>query len=67
MKKSIIFDLDSTLWNTSKEIEQVWKDVAQNYNIKVNADTIRKIMGYTKSEIIEYLFNGNNCEFLNLL
>lgn len=62
MKKSIIFDLDGTLWNTSREIEQVWKDVAQNYNIKVNADTIRKIMGYTKSEIIEYLFNGNSKE-----
>ena len=52
MKKSIIFDLDGTLWNTSREIEQVWKDVAQNYNIKVNADTIRKIMGYTKSETV---------------
>lgn len=60
MEKAIIFDLDGTLWNTSKEIEQVWKAVAQNYNIKVNEETIKKIMGYTKNEIIEYLFKGNN-------
>ena len=62
MKEAIIFDLDGTLWNTSKEIEQVWKAVAQNYNIKVNEDTIKEIMGYTKNEIIEYLFKGNNNE-----
>lgn len=60
MKKSIIFDLDGTLWDTSKEIEQVWKNVAQNYNIKVNEDIIKKIMGLTKKEIIEYLFRGNS-------
>ena len=52
MKKAIIFDLDGTLWNTSKEVEQIWKVVAQNYNIKVDEDTIKKIMGYTKNEII---------------
>ena len=33
MKKAIIFDLDGTLLDTSKEIEQVWKDIAQNYKI----------------------------------
>lgn len=55
-----VFDLDGTLWDTSKEIEQVWKNVAQNYDIKVNEDIIKKIMGYTKNEIIEYLFKGNN-------
>ena len=60
MKKSIIFDLDGILWDTSKEIEQVWKNVAQNYNIKVNEDIIKKIMGLTKKEIIEYLFRGNS-------
>ena len=43
MKKSIILDLDGTLWDTSKEIEQVWRSVAQNYDIKVNEDIIKKI------------------------
>lgn len=59
MKESIIFDLDGTLWDTSKEIEKVWTKVAQNYNIKVNKEKIKKIMGFTKDEIIEYLFKGN--------
>ena len=59
MKKSIIFDLDGTLWDTSKEIEQVWRSVARNYDIKVNEDIIKKIMGFTNNEIIEYLFKGN--------
>lgn len=62
MKETIIFDLDGTLWNTSEELEQIWKNVAQNYDIKVNEDTIKKIMGFTKNEIIEYLFKGNNKE-----
>ena len=59
MREAIIFDLDGTLWDTSKEIEQVWKNVAQNYKIKVNDDKIKEIMGLTKNEIIEYMFKGN--------
>ena len=47
MKESIIFDLDGTLWDTSEEIEQVLKNVAQNYNIKVDANTI---LGINKRE-----------------
>lgn len=62
LDKAIIFDLDGTLWNTSIEIEHVWKDVAENYNIKINQEKIRQIMGITKDEIIEYLFKGNSEE-----
>ena len=60
MKKSIIVDLDGTLWDTSKEIEQVWINIAKNYKIKINENKIKAIMGFTKNEIIEYLFKGNN-------
>lgn len=59
LDKAIIFDLDGTLWDTSREIKQVWKHVAKNYNIKINNEKIKKIMGLTKDEIIEYLFKGN--------
>lgn len=55
LDKAIIFDLDGTLWDTSIEIEQVWKEVAENYNIKINQEKIKQIMGFTKDEIIEYL------------
>ena len=60
MKKSIIFDLDGTLWDTSKEIEQIWKKVAKDYYIEFNEEKIKQIMGFTKKEIIEYLFKGNS-------
>ena len=60
LNQAIIFDLDGTLWDTSREIEQVWKNVAENYNIKINKEKITQIMGFTKDEIIEYLFKGNS-------
>lgn len=60
LNQAIIFDLDGTLWDTSREIEQVWKNVAENYNIKINKEKIKQIMGFTKDEIIEYLFKGNS-------
>ena len=62
LDKAIIFDLDGTLWDTSIEIEQVWKEVAENYNIKINQEKIKQIMGFTKDEIIEYLFKENSEE-----
>lgn len=42
LDKAIIFDLDGTLWDTSIEIEQVWKEVAENYNIKINKKRLNK-------------------------
>ena len=62
LDKAIIFDLDGTLWDTSREIEQVWKNVAKNYNIKINKKKIKQIMGFTKDEINKYLFKGNEKE-----
>ena len=62
LDKAIIFDLDGTLWDTSIEIEQVWKEVAENYNIKINQEKIKQIMGFTKDEIIEHLFKRNSEE-----
>ena len=62
LDKAFLFDLDWTLWDTSIDIEEVWKEAAENYNIKINQEKIRQIMGFTKDEIIEYLFKENSEE-----
>lgn len=59
MKKSIIFDLDGTLWDTTKQVKEVWKNVAKKYKLNVNDKQIKEIMGLTKREIIVYLFKDN--------
>ena len=60
MKKAILFDLDGTLWDTTTEIEEVWNKIALEYGFNVCKEKIRNIMGFTKKEIIEYLFKGDN-------
>lgn len=56
MKNAIIFDLDGTLWDVSKEVKIIWNEVAKMYNLKVMSHQIKEIMGLTKSEIIDYFF-----------
>lgn len=60
MKKAIIFDLDGTLWDTSREVEFVWSKIAKDYNIEIKDNQIKNIMGLDKNEIIEYFFNNNS-------
>lgn len=59
MKKAIIFDLDGTLWDTTREVKEVWNKVAKEYNIYIKDKPIKEIMGLTKNEIIQYLFDDN--------
>lgn len=59
MIKSIMFDLDGTLWDTTKNVTKIWQEVGKEYNIQIEKDFIEGIMGLTKNEIIKRLFNGN--------
>ena len=59
MKKAIIFDLDGTLWDTSKEVEVVWSKIAKDYNLEIKDNQIKDIMGLTKNEIVKYFFDNN--------
>lgn len=59
MKDSLIFDLDGTLWDSTKQIKIVWNNVAQKYKIDLNKISIEAIMGLSNSEIISNFFNND--------
>lgn len=59
MNKAIIFDLDGTLWDTTKEVAKVWNEIGKIYNLNIEDNQIKSIMGLTKKEIIQYLFNDD--------
>lgn len=59
MKKNLIFDLDGTLWDSTKQIAIVWQNVSKDYNINITEDIVKSIMGLTAKEIATILFNGD--------
>ena len=59
MKKSIIFDLDGTLWDTTVQVNEVWNKIAKKYNLEISSERIKDIMGMTKEEIINFIFENN--------
>lgn len=59
MKKSIIFDLDGTLWDTTIQVNEVWNKIAKKYNLEISSEQIKDIMGMTKEEIIKFIFENN--------
>ena len=51
---SIIFDLDGTLWDSTKGVADSWSEVLSKYNFDrkyVSADEIKGYMGLTLDEI----------------
>lgn len=61
MKKSYIFDLDGTLWDTAEQVSFVWEETVKKYGIEIDKNKIKSIMGLTKNEIVSFLF-GNDLE-----
>ncbi len=60
MNRTLIFDLDGTLWDTTEQVTIVWNNVAKKYNIDIENFSIKSIMGLTTSEIISELFDNNS-------
>ena len=55
----IIFDVDGTLWDSTKPIAKVWTRAVQehtNLDIQVSTDDLRKLFGKTMTEIASALF-----------
>ena len=60
MNRTLIFDLDGTLWDTTEQVSIVWNGVAKKYNIDIENFSINSIMELTTSEIISELFDNNS-------
>lgn len=59
MKKGIIFDLDGTLWDSSREVAESWLialDDAPQMKEHVTIESIQSVMGKTMDEIADILF-----------
>ena len=55
---SIIFDLDGTLWDSTKEILITWNSVIEKYEglQTLTRDDLKKFMGTPTSKIFDGLF-----------
>lgn len=57
----IIFDLDGTLWDSSKQVAVAWNNAMRDYSdgrISVDDDFMKSIMGKTMDEIALMLFQN---------
>lgn len=54
MKKAILFDLDGTLWDSSKEVIDSWNEIIDtlpDFHRKLTLDDMKSVMGKTMDEI----------------
>lgn len=61
----IIFDLDGTLWDSTKEVAKTWSEVISKYPVErkeITVDDLKPCMGKLLGEIAEILFPDSNKE-----
>lgn len=63
---SIIFDLDGTLWNSTKTVADAWNEVFEQLGIQkqLSADEVLRVMGLQWPQIAETYFSEYNEEIL---
>ena len=67
---SIIFDLDGTLWDTSKACAVAWNNVLKRNDIsfrKITADDVRAVTGLPHDRYIKTVFKTLPHEEISLL
>lgn len=56
MKKGIIFDLDGTLWDSTKQVVKAFNEVLAPYQKQITEEIIAGFMGKTLDEIAKNIF-----------
>jgi len=59
MKKGILFDLDGTLWDSSREVAISWKEALEkreDVDKEITTEMIQSVMGKSMYEIADLLF-----------
>lgn len=63
MKKGILFDLDGTLWDSSRQVAESWvlalKDLPEVKTV-VTVESVQAVMGKSMEEIADIVFGGFN-------
>lgn len=62
MKKAILFDLDGTLWDSSKEVAISWSMALEPYGLAVTQQEVQSVMGRTLPEIAQLLLPDHSEE-----
>ncbi|MGN0378338.1 MAG: HAD family hydrolase [Butyrivibrio sp.] len=66
MKRGIIFDLDGTLWDSSKEVAYSWSEAIKerpDVTKEITTDQIQSVMGKTMTDIADILFAEYDKDF----
>lgn len=61
-KKAILFDLDGTLWDSSREVAISWSQALEPYGIQVTQEDVQSVMGKTLDEITALLLPDRGTE-----
>ena len=62
MKTGIMFDMDGTLWDSTKEICYIWNEVLKEYGVELSMERLHSLMGKTMDVIAENVMPEKSIE-----
>lgn len=64
MKKGILFDLDGTLWDSSREVAASWEEALKKRGIEkpITTEMLQSVMGKSMIDIADILFDEYDLE-----